>query len=292
MPQVSVNDCAYIDARLRLAGKQLRINHERLGWRLLQVWSQVTARESLIMPTALVGATIGKPGDDVAQAFIAAQLAEPVGEDDSLLDLSPMQTMFGGCDWAPEEARAAEPLMPETKSEHVDDPEQVGKRGADVPPTIDDELDVELIPLERMESDTPDDDWEENPFEVPEPYILRYWILSNGETAEDVREALVCSHGPTSDENPCIGCKLKGFVKLEIPRRQAAMCAEHYHSTHEGEGIEWPLVIASKMYVRGRDRPLYEHTVTHEYLAEHDINLFNAIPVPMHEQIYRRSVGK
>ena len=96
MPQVTVKDCAHIDPRLRLAGRLLKLHHERLGWRLIQLWSLATARNSPLIAEAIVGAALGKSEADVAHALITAELAESV---DGCLDLSPMQTMFGDCKW-------------------------------------------------------------------------------------------------------------------------------------------------------------------------------------------------
>ena len=97
MPQVTVKDCAHFDARLRLAGRLLRMNHERVGWRLIQIWSLATAQNSPVIALALAAEAIGRNADDVARAFTSAQLAEPAGND--RLDLSPMQSLFGDCNW-------------------------------------------------------------------------------------------------------------------------------------------------------------------------------------------------
>ena len=271
MPQVTVNDCAYIDARLRLAGQLLRINHERLGWRLLQVWSQVTARQSLIVASALVAAAIGKKdADDVARAFIDAQIAEPVGADADLLDLSPMQTMFGECDWSQPSSTTSERRETRaTAPEPTPAPTPKVTRAQDQAPSLPTNDDVELVPrdMHRLQ-----DEW---PHCIHEPYTLYYWILSNGETVKDAREAHVCSHGPTSDDNPCMGCKLKG-VRVQKPEKHAEMAAQHYHSLHEGQEIDWPLNIATQMRIGRFIDSVHENTVKHEYVAEHDIHLFNS----------------
>lgn len=257
MPQVSVNDCAYIDARLRLAGKQLRMNHERLGWRLLQVWSQAIARKSLILPSALVGVAIGKPGDDVAKAFIAAQLATPVKEDTELIDLSPMQSMFSECDW-PTSPGDGQNLAASSTDEDVN-----------VQPPTTEERSVEFVPLEREESDEPD-------IILRKPYAVRYWIVSRGESAADARTALMCSHGYTSEDDPCKACMRTG-VKVAYPPRQAEMCADHYHATDEGWQVDWPLDIATQLCI-GHPDPVQVHTVKNEYVPEYKTNLFEATP--------------
>ena len=91
MARVNVRDTACHDARLKVAGKTMSLNYQRLGWLLIPVWSRVTEKNSPIVSLATLSADLGKPNDLVAAGLIKGELAEYADEEH--LDLS----LMGGC---------------------------------------------------------------------------------------------------------------------------------------------------------------------------------------------------
>ena len=112
MARVNVRDTAYHDTRLKVAAKAMGMNFERLGWRLIPVWSRVTEMNSPIVSLALLSADLGKPADIVAAGLIAGELAESV--DEARLDLSPMMgALFEDYRWLARKRKDAGDDSPE-----------------------------------------------------------------------------------------------------------------------------------------------------------------------------------